>query len=232
MSLSQRVSPDRSSAGSTGQGGVPGSPVASRAGVTRWADPRLWVGVLLVLGSVVLGARLLAAADDTVAIWQLERDMVAGSAVTSADLRVTRVHFDEPADSARYVDASSRLPADATLTRDIAAGEMLTVSSVTTASTVPPQILPLAVTAAGMPSELAPGDSVDVWATPTDDGGGGRARPVQVLQDATVTAVGAAAAVGIGGDRQVAVALPHDADVGSALRSLHEATVVLVQNGS
>ena len=187
---------------------------------------------MLVLGSVVLGAKLLAAADDTVALWQLERDMAAGSAITSADVRVTRVHFDEPADSARYVDASSPLVAGATLTRDVGAGEMLTVSGVTTASTVPPQVLPLAVTAAGMPSELAPGDSVDVWATPRGDGGGGRPRPVQVLQDAIVTAVGAAAAVGLGGDRQVAVALPQETDVGSALRSLHEANVVLVQNGS
>ena len=34
-----------------------------------WRDPRLWVGVVLVTGSVVAGARLLAAADDMAPVW-------------------------------------------------------------------------------------------------------------------------------------------------------------------
>ena len=34
-----------------------------------WRDPRLWIGVVLVAASVVAGARLLAAADDTVQVW-------------------------------------------------------------------------------------------------------------------------------------------------------------------
>ena len=35
----------------------------------RVGDPRLWVGVAIVAVCVVAGARLLAAADDTVAVW-------------------------------------------------------------------------------------------------------------------------------------------------------------------
>jgi hypothetical protein len=38
-----------------------------------WRDPRLWIGVVLVAGSVVAGARLLAAADDTVQVWSPRR---------------------------------------------------------------------------------------------------------------------------------------------------------------
>ena len=36
-----------------------------------WRDPRLWIGVAIVAVSVVVGSRLLAAADDSVAVWAL-----------------------------------------------------------------------------------------------------------------------------------------------------------------
>src|SRR5690242_2876688 len=39
-------------------------PAATRTRPSGWRDPRLWVGVVLVTGSVVAGARILSAADD------------------------------------------------------------------------------------------------------------------------------------------------------------------------
>ena len=46
--------------------GKPGTqaPAATRVARPGWRDPRLWIGLLIVAGSVVLGARLLAAVDD------------------------------------------------------------------------------------------------------------------------------------------------------------------------
>ena len=54
------------------------SPPAARLGRPRWRDARLLGGLLLVLLSVVLGARVLAAADDTVAVWSVTTDLAAG----------------------------------------------------------------------------------------------------------------------------------------------------------
>ena len=45
------------------------APAVRRLRSSRWRDPRLAVGVVLVAASVVVGARVLAAADDTVAVW-------------------------------------------------------------------------------------------------------------------------------------------------------------------
>src|SRR6478736_5540715 len=62
----------------------PSTPTAVRATRPGWRDPRLWVGVLIVAVSVVAGARVLAAADDTVAVWAVAADAGPGAALTEA----------------------------------------------------------------------------------------------------------------------------------------------------
>ena len=53
-------------------------PRATRSRPPGWRNPRLLLGIVLVAGSVVLGARLLAAADDTVAVWAVSADLPDG----------------------------------------------------------------------------------------------------------------------------------------------------------
>ncbi len=54
-------------------------PRATRSRRPGWRNPRLLLGIVLVAGSVVLGARLLAAADDTVAVWAVAADLPTGA---------------------------------------------------------------------------------------------------------------------------------------------------------
>ncbi len=53
----------------------PAAPVARRVRPPRWLDLRLVLGVLLVLGSVLLGARVVGAADATVPVWAAAGDL-------------------------------------------------------------------------------------------------------------------------------------------------------------
>src|SRR3954452_22866223 len=48
---------------------APAGPTPRRVRPPRWLDLRLVLGVLLVLGSVLLGARVVTAADATVPVW-------------------------------------------------------------------------------------------------------------------------------------------------------------------
>ena len=62
MTLSpHRAAPERTDA----------APAATRSQTTGVAQPAAAPGLVLVAASVVLGARLMAAADDTVAVWAL-----------------------------------------------------------------------------------------------------------------------------------------------------------------
>ena len=69
------------------------SPPARRLRRPGWRDPRLAVGVLLLCGSVLLGARVLASADDTVAVWGTRTSLVRGQEVSSDDLVALQVRF-------------------------------------------------------------------------------------------------------------------------------------------
>ena len=70
---------------------------AQRVRRPGWRDPRLWIGVVLVAGCVVAGARMLAAADDTVQVWAAASDLGAGDRLTEDDLVAQRVRFADAA---------------------------------------------------------------------------------------------------------------------------------------
>ncbi|MBJ7530487.1 MAG: hypothetical protein JHD04_13315, partial [Nocardioides sp.] len=76
----------------------------------------------IVAGSVVLGARLLAAADETVAVWAAADDLGPGERIDAGDLEAQRVRFADDTDLARYWSADEELPADLTLVRGVGAG--------------------------------------------------------------------------------------------------------------
>ncbi len=203
------------------------SPPANRPRRSRWRDPRLWLGALLVLASVVIGARVLAAADDTVAVWALNRDVGAGMSVSASDLRAVRVHLTDSVDADRYWLAGDPLPVAAAFTRDIGAGELLARSAVSTDPAAFPHQLPLGVTSAGLPADISVGDHVEVWAVPKPEEANRSA--TLVLPDVTVMSVGDVGVAGLGSDRQVVVALPDPNETSAVLDALNGATVVLVR---
>ena len=146
-------------------GQTPPSTWASRVPRARWRDPRLILGLLLVVASVLAGARLLSTADDYVEVWSASRDLAAGSELHAEDLQVRKVRFAEQADADRYV-AANVAPVGAVLARPLGAGELLPRAALRTAQHKPVAELPLGVAEEGVPSDLANGDVVDVWVVP------------------------------------------------------------------
>lgn len=143
--------------------GTPAPPPATRVARPGWRDPRLWIGVLLVAGSVVLGARLLAAADDTVAVWALADERGSGSPVVAADLEVQRVRFGDADALSRYFPADQAVPDGLVLTRAVGAGELLARSAVADAAADEVLQVPLAVDPQQVSPDVTTGSVVDVW---------------------------------------------------------------------
>jgi hypothetical protein len=188
-------------------------PPAARATTPGWRDPRLWVGLLIVAVSVVAGSRLLAAADDTVAVWAVASDAGPGAALTEDDLVVHRVRFAEPDDLAGYYLADETLPADLRLVRPVGAGELLPRGAVGSADESADTVeLPVAVEAEQVPPAVHAGSVVDVYLV-GDLARGTAAGPdpgTPVLSEATVVDAPSADG-GFGGStgrRQLVLAVP------------------------
>lgn len=165
-------------------------PPATRATRPGWRDPRLWIGVALVTGSVVAGARILAGADDMTQVWSASTDLVAGQTVDAEDLEATRVSFGDDLDRERYLAVDDELPASLTLTRPLAAGELVPVAALGEATDEDAVAVSIAVAAEHVPTDVVRGSRVDVWVIGdrTLGGGGGRrgAGAEAVLEDIVV----------------------------------------------
>ncbi|WP_432565610.1 hypothetical protein [Kineococcus sp. SYSU DK003] len=171
-----------------------------------WRDPRLLLGIALVLGSVVLGARVVGQASDTVGVYALTRSVGAGQPVTAADLRVVQVRLDD-ATLRTYVAAGADLSAGAVALRGLGGGELLPLSSVGRVGdlTARPVTVPLG---GNVPQGVAVGALVDVWVVPATEVGTDAGDPVRLVEAAEVSAVvegGGALGTGRGADVQVVV---------------------------
>ncbi len=135
------------------------APVPRRVRAPRWLDLRLVLGVLLVLGSVLAGARVVGAADATVPVWVASGDLAAGTVLSAGDLVAVDVRLDDAAD--RYLATSTR-PEGRTLARAVRDGELLPRSVL---EDVPDLVqLALPVQAGYVPPGLGRGQVVDVYA--------------------------------------------------------------------
>lgn len=190
--------------------------------------------MLLLCGSVLLGARVLATADDTVAVWGTRTSLVRGQQVGADDLVPVQVRFADADAADRYVAAADSLPEGSSLTRDLGAGELLPRAALSRGSEAGLVEVPLSVEATGIPSSVQVGSRVDVWVAPdadarTVDGGGA----VRVLTDVPVLADGGAASTtGFGGElRPVVVGVAPDAqeDLSQVLARITTGAVVLVR---
>lgn len=138
------------------------SPRAARLRPPSWLDRRLLLGLLLVLTSVVVGARVLAGADTSVPVYAATRDLAAGTALLDSDLRVARVRLFGNGD--RYVSAAGRKPAGYVLVRPVGRDELLPRLSVTSDASAPAvRLVTLPVRRNHLPPGLGHGQVVDVY---------------------------------------------------------------------
>jgi Flp pilus assembly protein CpaB len=144
--------------------------------------------VLLVLVSVVVGARIVASSDSSEPVWVAAHDLAAGTQLTADDLRAGRVHL--YGKRGTYVSAKGAAPTGYVLTRAIGKGELLPVAAVVPAGQVPPyRLVTVQVAPLHVPLHLGAGDRVDVYVTPRATGSSQPLQSTVVFAGAVVQAV-------------------------------------------
>ncbi len=126
----------------------PAPPVPRRLSRPRWFDARVIGGILLLVASVVVGAKVIGAASRTSPVWAAAVDLAAGTVLRSEDLVAADVNLGDR--GASYVDAASDL-AGMVLGRPLGAGEFVPASALRPVGDG--RILSVAVT----PDHMAPG---------------------------------------------------------------------------
>ena len=165
----------------------PASPRANRLATPGWLDGRLVLGVLLVLVSVVVGARVLSSADRSQTVWAAARDLAPGTELTADDLHRTRVRL-FGSDTRRYVSGGA--PVGYVLRRGVGADELLPYYAlVKPTDDVAFRQVAVPVARGHLPPTLAAGMQVDVYVSPQSRAGAtpvAAAPPRLVVRNVTV----------------------------------------------
>ena len=188
--------------------------VMRRIRTARMRDLRLWLGVSLIVVSMIIGARILSSGQDSVLVWQTTRDLQAGA--VPGDLVAVEIGRDVTQDA--YALASE--PVAGTLRWPLTAGQLLPVSSLTLDTDTDMRIVAVPVDSRHLP-QLQPGDRVDVWTTDTQES----TPPRLVLTDVLVSDISSDTS-GIASDLTVLLQVPTQ-DVDDAVAASRSGAVDL-----
>jgi hypothetical protein len=202
------------------------APIAPRLARARWLDPRLLIGVVLVLLSVALGARIVAAADNTISVWAVTSDLAPGITVTAGDLRPVAVQLENAGD---YLRATSA-PLGYQVVREVGDGELLPKDALVEPGTQDLRTVVIEVDR-GTTDGLARGRLVDVYAVDRPKTAGDPLPPPRLVRAAVTVAkvADASGALGASGSSRPVSLLVDEASVPDMLAAVSGGDVYLVQ---
>lgn len=198
------------------------SPAPARLGAASWLDKRLILGVLLVIGSVLVGARAMAGADQSQLVWSATHDLAAGSVLADDDLRLSRARLFGTSD--RYLAGSK--PVGYVVLRAVSGHELVPAASLSTpGNQVPRREVAVPVLSGHLPPDLARGEQVDLYVTPEDKA----LKPYLVLAALTVAAVTHDGGLGATGQDQPVVLSVSPGQVLAVVQALSAGRIDLVR---
>lgn len=150
-----------------------------------WKDPRLLIGVLLVLLSVSGVIAVVRSADKTTEVYAAKDGIAVGQVITPADLAVVKVRLDdvEPA----YLTVADGLTKDKVALQRIEKNQLVPQKSLGQADALNRK--PVAVPVEGeLPPQVVQGAKVDVWVA-MPDAARGYKEPALLLPGAEIAQV-------------------------------------------
>lgn len=167
-------------------GAVSGSGTAARFRRPSWRDPRLLVGLLLVLLSVVGVVLLVATANRSEPYYAAADDLAVGQRISAGDLTTVDAHLQGAAP--HYLPAGKPLSENTVVTQRVARGQLVPETAVGAADALDRTPVGIALDTA-LPAQAVPGAHVDVWVAATKPTGRGYQEPRKLVPAAEIAAV-------------------------------------------
>lgn len=197
-----------------------------------WRDPRLLIGVALVLLSAVGGSLLVQHLSRTDTVLVATSALVPGDEIAAEDLQPAEVRLPDPD---LYVSAPEHVPAGSVALNPVGAGEMIPRSSVAGPQQLAHRVVAVpveGVVAAG----VVTGAHIELWATAVPGPGAGDDEPTPALLvgDAVVHRVTSESSVGGARGPTIELVVPESVvpTVLSALAAEHRLDIVPLPDGS
>lgn len=200
---------------------------AARLSKPSWKDPRLLIGILLVLASVAGVVALVGNAGKTVPVYAAKDALVVGQKITPESFNIVQVQLGDV--GGKYLNPEVVLGENSVAVRMVPKGELVARSSIGQTDALDRKPAPVTVSEP-LPKEVVVGSYVDVWVALPDERNGFQA-PVLMLPGAEVAALNVASgSLGSGKYMQIMV-LVSDAQMPKFLGAVaNKAKVSVVWN--
>lgn len=156
---------------------------ASRIRTPGWRDPRLIIGIILVVLSVAGVVTLIQSMDARQGYWAASVDIVPGAQASAEDFHIVQASMAESAD--RYWTAEDELPPHFLVSSTIRSGELLPVHDVAESDPDGRQQVGVRVSQ-DMPSAVTLGSRADAWVALASEDGRGFEEPAKLISNAEV----------------------------------------------
>jgi len=183
------------------------APPANRLKPPSWLDGRLVVGVVLVLVSVVVGAKIVASSGHFDEIWAASHDLAPGATLTKGDLVAVKVRFHDHGGG--YYSASGKTLVGRTTIAPLSAGQLIPAAAVPSQPPTPSRLVTVPVAKLHMPHDGdLQGKQVDLYVTVKSTVGQPQQAPQLVLANVTVADVIAQSSLADSGNSGVVLQVP------------------------
>lgn len=162
------------------------SATAKRFKKPTWRDPRLMVGLLLVLTSIVAVVLLISALNRTEPYYVAAHDLSVGQRVTQDDLVPVDVRLEDAAQ--QYVSAETELKDNDVLVQRVPQGQLVPSTAVGSADELDRSPVGIALETP-LPAEARAGSRVDVWVADQKASGRGYEKPRKLVPGAEISKI-------------------------------------------
>jgi hypothetical protein len=156
----------------------PVSPRPRRISTPSWFDLRLVLGIVLILASVLIGARVVSSASRTYPRVAARHDLAAGSILTPSDVTLARVQLPHGGTGVYVSQLEDAVGKQ--LSRAVSAGELIPAGALGNTVAQTTVTVPLAAAAA---PDLRKGQRIELWVSTSS------CSSLVLLPDVTVQAV-------------------------------------------
>ncbi|WAB83990.1 hypothetical protein OVN20_13325 [Microcella daejeonensis] len=134
----------------------------------RGTDPRLAIGIALVIGSIAAVVGIVAVGDEGIDVYAAPALLTAGERVTADDLELRRVALG--AEAATYLTVEEMPEEGVVVARTIGEGELVPRAAVGDARGPGSTTVVVALTTP-LGATVRSGDTLDLWASPQEEAG-------------------------------------------------------------
>jgi hypothetical protein len=202
---------------------VPKTNITRAKQSSSWRDPRLWLGIVLVVASITSANWYVNRIGQRTFVVVAAHSLARGTAIAATDLRLVPMAI--PSDVNVVTNADKVI--GEVVARDVATNEIFTSETVAGIDSRATRVLSIPIRAGRLP-HLEHGQTVDVWVTPSSESGNLPGPSELIVASAVVVA--APDALDAVSDSAVSLAVS-DVAVGAVLAAMRDGVVDVVAVG-